>query len=104
VRPNRTARTPLLAAILTLAAAVTLAACDLARPAAPPDRTGVIKEVEAGRNGVKVEVYADRTGEEDYEVYLAPGMENHCRTDQRLTDCADDDDYLVPRPGARLGR
>jgi hypothetical protein len=67
-------------------------------------RTGTIKEVETGRNGVKVEVYADAAGGEDYEVYLAPGMQEHCQVDELLADCADDDDYLVPRPGARLGR
>jgi hypothetical protein len=103
VRPNRTRWARPRAALLALTAAATvpLAGC---QPVAPPDRTGLIKEVETGRNGVKVEVYADRAGEEDYEVYLAPGMEDHCRTDQRLTACADADDYLVPRPGARLGR
>jgi hypothetical protein len=67
------------------------------------DRTGVIKEVETGRNGVKVEVYADSTGGEDYEVYLVPGMQEYCQTDERLADCADADDYLVSRAGAVPG-
>jgi hypothetical protein len=68
-----------------------------------PSKTGLVKEVETGRNGVKVEVYADPAGNEDYEVYLAPGMQEHCEVKERLTDCADADDYLVPRAGARLG-
>lgn len=80
-----------------------LAALTLTLTGCAADKTGFIKEVETGRNGVSVEVYADRAGGEDYEVYLVPGAEEHCQVEERLTDCADADDYLVPRAGARPG-
>lgn len=59
---------------------------------------GKILEVETGRNGVKVEV---KDGRGDYEAYLIPGTT--CTEGAYLRDCADADDYLVPRAGAVPG-
>jgi len=63
-----------------------------------PNEDGKILEVETGRNGVKVEV---KDGDGDYEVYLIPGTT--CAEGTYLRDCADADDYLVPRAGAVPG-
>lgn len=93
--PRGVVRASLVASVL-VGALLTPTACGLSR-------TGTIKEVETGRNGVKVEVYGDAAGNDDYEVYLVPGMQEHCQVDELLTDCADADDYLVPRAGARPG-
>lgn len=63
------------------------------------DRTGEIMELEEGRNGVKAEV--NNGNNDDYEVYLIPGTV--CNEGDRISECADEDDYLVTPDGATPG-
>jgi len=94
-------RTPYRHAVRTLGAALFLPLALLAGCGLLASRDGTIEEVEVGRNGVAVEV---RDGDDTYEVYLVPGMQDHCQENERLADCADADDYLVTPPGATPGR
>lgn len=94
--------------LLTAALALTLSGC---APPPPPPGAGWIEEFERGRNGVSLEVrlddddeVVDEEGEAEAtteEVYLVPNTT--CRVHTYLHDCADEDDYLVPRVGARPG-
>lgn len=75
------------------ATATLVAGCGLVQ-----EQDGMIKEVETGRNGVKVEV---KNGDTTYETYLIPNTE--CEQDEYIRDCADADDYLVVPDGAVPG-
>lgn len=78
---------------LAAGAVVMLAGCGLVQ-----DQDGMIREVETGRNGVKVEV---QDGDTTYETYLIPNTE--CEQDEYIQDCADADDYLVAPDSAVPG-
>lgn len=96
------ALTPSLA-LLTAALTLTLSGCT---PPPPPPGAGWIEEFERGRNGVSLEVRLDDDENEKgeattEEVYVVPNTT--CRVHTYVHDCADEDDYLVPRAGARAG-
>lgn len=83
--------------MLTTACAIVLVGCG----AINSSGDGVIREIEEGRNGVKIEVQVGNDSENTEEVFL---IENTvCEVDDRLEDCADADDYLVAPTKARPG-
>jgi hypothetical protein len=98
---TRVTRARLTAATLVLAALAGATAC--ATLERREYRDGYVMEYERGRNGVKLEVRdGDGTDDDDQlEFYLVP--DTTCRVGDILAECADEDDFLEPRPGATPG-
>lgn len=91
-RLKRRTRRATLAIVGAIAVAV-LGGCGLV------EQNGDIREVERGKNGVKVEY---KMGNNEEEVYLVP--DSPCTDNDNINDCADQDDYLVPPRGYKAGK